>query len=235
MNRSPLTDNAIAQIRRARYQPQPIHYHYLHLVGLLNGLKDAFARLPERGGPALDLYCGTQPYRDSVPWRPLWGYDIDLHFGRADVVGGTHLPFGDGVFDLVLCTQALYLVDDPAATVAEICRMLRPGGYVIATVPHLFRRELSQERKFGTEDLKRLFATWSDVEVVGVGSPGAGLVYYLGSMGMALSRRSSVARWLEPGLAVLLNGVGIVLDFVLSPLRPWHPAIFILVARRPKD
>ena len=145
------------------------------------------------------------------------------------------MPFGDRVFDLVLCTQALYLVEDPIDTVEQIRRLLRPGGYVIVTVPHLFRRELSQERKFGTEGLKRLFTTWSDMEVVGVGSPGAGLVYYLGSVGMALSRRSSVARWLEPGLAVLLNGVGIVLDFVLTPLRPWHPAILILVARRPTD
>ena len=183
----------------------------------------------------LDLYCGTQPYSDLVPWRPIWGYDIDLHFGRADVVGGSHLPFGDKAFDLILCTQALYLVENPDATVAEMSRMLRPGGYVIATVPHLFRRELSAERKFGTEGLQRLFVAWSHVEVVGVGSPGAGLVYYLGSLGMALSRRSSLARWLEPGLAVLLNGVGMLLDFVLAPLREWHPAILILVARRPKD
>jgi SAM-dependent methyltransferase len=235
MNRSPLTDSEIAQIRRARYRPSPTHYHYLHLVSLLNGLKAALARLPQTAGPALDLHCGTQPYRDVIPWRPLWGYDIDLHFGRADVVGGTRLPFDDAAFEVILCTQALYLVDDPVATVAEMRRVLRPGGYVIATVPRLFRRELSLEIKYDPEDLKRLFATWSEVQIVGRGSPAAGLVYYLGSLGLALSRRSAAARLLEPALAVVLNAIGMALDFALTPLRSWQPAMLILVARRPED
>ncbi len=235
MNRSPLPEGVIEQIRRARYQPRPTHYHYLHLVGLLNGLKDALARLPETGGPALDLFCGTQPYGDLIPWRPLWGYDIDSHFGRVDVIGGSQLPFCDRAFDLVLCTQALYLVENPTLTVTEMHRVLRPGGYVIVAVPHLFRRELSYERKYGREDLKRLFVGWSNIEILGLGSPGAGLVYYLGWVGMAASRRSSLARRLEPGLAVVLNGIGWLLDLVLTPLRPWYPAILILVARRPED
>jgi SAM-dependent methyltransferase len=193
------------------------------------------ARSPEAQGPALDLYCGTQPYRGLVPPRPLWGYDIDRHFGRADVVGTTQLPFGDGVFGLVVCSPGLYLGEDPAETGAEVRRILRPGGSAIVTVPHLFRRELAQERKYGAEDLRRLFAGWSAVEILGVGSLGAGLAYHLGRMGMAASRRSSLARRLEPGLAILLNGVGRVLDFLSTPLRPWFPAILILVARRPRD
>lgn len=235
MNRPPLPEELIEQIRHARYQPRPTHYHFLHLVGLLRGLKHALTRFPVTPGPALDLYCGTQPYRDLVPLRPLWGYDIDLHFGRANVVGGPHLPFGDGVFDLVLCTQALYLVEDPTSTVAEMRRVLRPGGHAIVTVPHLFRCELSYERKYGREDLRRLFVGWSDVDILGVGSPGAGLVYYLGCVGMAVSRRSLLARRLEPGLAIVLNGIGWLLDLVLTPLRPWYPALLILVARRPED
>jgi hypothetical protein len=51
------------------------------------------AELPVRVGPALDLYCGTKPYEEIIPWRPLWGFDVDVHFGHTDVVGGLPLPF----------------------------------------------------------------------------------------------------------------------------------------------
>jgi SAM-dependent methyltransferase len=40
------------------------------------------------------------------------------------------LPFADASFDAVSCFAALYLIDDPYATLAEIVRVLRPGGRV---------------------------------------------------------------------------------------------------------
>jgi ubiquinone/menaquinone biosynthesis C-methylase UbiE len=38
------------------------------------------------------------------------------------------LPFGDDEFDSVVSTLVLCTVDDPAASLAEIARVLRPGG-----------------------------------------------------------------------------------------------------------
>jgi demethylmenaquinone methyltransferase/2-methoxy-6-polyprenyl-1,4-benzoquinol methylase len=43
--------------------------------------------------------------------------------GRAD-----QLPFPDGTFDAVTFSYLLRYVDDPAATIAEMARCLRPGG-----------------------------------------------------------------------------------------------------------
>ena len=40
------------------------------------------------------------------------------------------LPLGDGGYDLALCHAVLEVVDDPATTLGEITRALRPGGQV---------------------------------------------------------------------------------------------------------
>jgi demethylmenaquinone methyltransferase / 2-methoxy-6-polyprenyl-1,4-benzoquinol methylase len=40
------------------------------------------------------------------------------------------LPFPDATFDAVTVTYLLRYVDDPAATVAELVRVLRPGGVI---------------------------------------------------------------------------------------------------------
>ncbi len=48
---------------------------------------------------------------------------IDLEFARAE-----SLPFGDGAFDAISFTYVLRYVSDPAATIAELARTLRPGG-----------------------------------------------------------------------------------------------------------
>ena len=41
---------------------------------------------------------------------------------------GQRLPFDDDAFDAVTFTYLLRYVDDPAATLAELARVLRPGG-----------------------------------------------------------------------------------------------------------
>jgi SAM-dependent methyltransferase len=45
------------------------------------------------------------------------------------------LPFGDDRFDLVLATDVLEHLDDDAAALAEIRRVLKPGGTALVTVP----------------------------------------------------------------------------------------------------
>ncbi len=68
---------------------------------------------------------------------PLVDYtsaDIDAHLAaeRVDVV---HMPYPDEAFDLVLCSHVLEHVPDDRAAIAEIYRVLRPGGTAIIVVP----------------------------------------------------------------------------------------------------
>ncbi|HEX4060458.1 MAG TPA: class I SAM-dependent methyltransferase [Streptosporangiaceae bacterium] len=57
---------------------------------------------------------------------------LALALGHAD-----RLPFGDGTFDAVTFSYLLRYVDDPAATVAELARCLRPGGTLASLDFHL--------------------------------------------------------------------------------------------------
>ncbi len=66
------------------------------------------------------LRAGGEPNR-------LAGLDDRIHpvLGQAE-----RLPFDDGVFDAVSFTYLLRYVDDPAATVGELARVLRVGGSI---------------------------------------------------------------------------------------------------------
>jgi SAM-dependent methyltransferase len=46
------------------------------------------------------------------------------------------LPFADGSFDLVTCQTVLIHVPDPEAVIAEMVRVTRPGGQVLAAEPN---------------------------------------------------------------------------------------------------
>jgi SAM-dependent methyltransferase len=51
--------------------------------------------------------------------------------GEAYVrASATDLPFADGSFDAVCCFAALYLIEQPLRAVAEIARVVAPGGRV---------------------------------------------------------------------------------------------------------
>jgi ubiquinone/menaquinone biosynthesis C-methylase UbiE len=45
------------------------------------------------------------------------------------------MPFSDGSFQTVLCTEVLEHIPYPETALAEIRRVLRPGGLLIGSVP----------------------------------------------------------------------------------------------------
>lgn len=55
---------------------------------------------------------------------------IDWHVGDA-----TSLPFPDAAYDVVLCQMGLMFIEDRGAAVAEMRRVLAPGGRVVVNTP----------------------------------------------------------------------------------------------------
>jgi ubiquinone/menaquinone biosynthesis C-methylase UbiE len=54
------------------------------------------------------------------------------------VGAGEALPFAEGSFDAVICLDVLEHVQQPERVLAEMHRVLRPGGVVLTTVPNRF-------------------------------------------------------------------------------------------------
>lgn len=93
----------------------------------------------------------------------------DLDSPLADVtVDLMAMPFGDATFDVVLCNHVLEHVADDRVAMAEIARVLRPGGWAILLVPVDTTRSSTfedptikapedRQRAYGQEDHARLY------------------------------------------------------------------------------
>lgn len=101
------------------------------------------SRLPPDGGHVLDVATGTGLVAEALLARGfrVTGLDQspemlararDRFAGRIELVEASAeaLPFADASFDHLTFTYLLRYVDDPAATLRELARVVRPGGTV---------------------------------------------------------------------------------------------------------
>jgi len=117
---------------------------------LTTPLKSRFRGLPEyvHGGKLLDVGCGSGNYLYSL--RELgWNvYGVELDEGAAryardrlglNVLSGTleQAEFSGAFFDVVTMRQVLEHLPDPSGTLAEVYRILRPGGRLMVEVPNI--------------------------------------------------------------------------------------------------
>ncbi len=75
-------------------------------------------------------------------WLESKGFSVtsfDLYpTARTDVLADAHaLPFPDASFDVVASLSVLQIMHDPFVAVAEVARVLAPGGIFIGTVAYL--------------------------------------------------------------------------------------------------
>lgn len=135
-------------------------------------IQDAFRRLGPREN-LLDLGCGTRPFRPVYEAYVGFSVGMDAPYtlhdrGTIDVHAlGAALPFKDGAFDIVLCTEVLEHVREPSVVLSEIHRVLKKGGALVMTTPLLvpLHEEPHDYFRYTSHGLKYLCAK-SDFEVV---------------------------------------------------------------------
>jgi len=72
--------------------------------------------------------------RAGIPANEAAGLAERIHpvLGRAEMI-----PFADGTFDALTFTYLVRYVDDPAATIRELARVVRPGGSIASLEFHV--------------------------------------------------------------------------------------------------
>ncbi len=126
------------------------------------------------GAYVLDAGAGDGPYRHHFDHTNYEAADFEQVPGKT--YSGNHyvcdlaaIPVPDGRFDLVLFSQVLEHIAEPAAVLAELHRVLKPGGRIWASAP-LFYEEHEQPYDFYRYTqfgLRRLFeeAGFRELEV----------------------------------------------------------------------
>jgi demethylmenaquinone methyltransferase / 2-methoxy-6-polyprenyl-1,4-benzoquinol methylase len=100
-------------------------------------------RLPEDGGEVLDVATGTGLVAAELVRCGFRVTGVDQSPGMLDVArrrfgdrvplveaSAEALPFADASFDHLTFTYLLRYVEDPGATIAELARVVRPGGVI---------------------------------------------------------------------------------------------------------
>lgn len=88
------------------------------------------------GSCVLDVGCGNGAYLARLQARGAITTGCDLSLGMLEASAGgrlvnadaQHLPFRQEIFDVVLAAHMLYHVPDQRRAVAEVRRVLAPGG-----------------------------------------------------------------------------------------------------------
>ena len=240
-----LPPGELERIRRTRRHPVRTQPDYLILRYLVNHLERVLGEVRHPVDDVLDLYCGTQPYRDLVPPHLRYvAMDIDDRYGTPDVVSDEFLPFPDASFDLILFSEAFHYVTDPPAGVEELKRVLRPGGTLVLTVPLVWEYDRRiVERRYTGPHLTELFGGWDEVQVLENGGYSVAWATLSGRILRGIDELMP-ARARGP-LKPLFVGAALVLNFVATLLTKgearWHSGPFVLpmglllTARRPVD
>jgi 2-polyprenyl-3-methyl-5-hydroxy-6-metoxy-1,4-benzoquinol methylase len=147
--RTPLRRSVLANYFGYRFSPLPRCVDFLPSLRLRRRL--LLGHLPRfvPGGRLLDIGCAWGGYLSRMA-RLGWSvYGIELNEAAAtharEVLGLKEVRSGsfddcrypDGFFDVIHLSMVLEHLHDPAAGIARIARMLRPGGQLILSVPDI--------------------------------------------------------------------------------------------------
>ncbi|MDE3168290.1 MAG: class I SAM-dependent methyltransferase [Acidobacteriota bacterium] len=127
--------------RVAYLLPRPLRRHILHFEVEIEDAVTAFARSLPAGARVLDAGSGEGQYARHFAGHRYTGVDLAVgdtrwDYTRLDAVADLGaLPFAAAVFDAALHIVTIEHLREPAAALAEIARVLRPGATLLLFAP----------------------------------------------------------------------------------------------------
>ena len=225
----------VNQESRERLYPSLTNPSWLILRKRREIFRRWFADLDKQNLSVLDIGGRIQPYRSQLKDR-LHSY-IAIDVTKTPLVSivarGEEIPLESSQFDLVICSQVLEYIFDPAAVIAEVHRVLKPSGYFILSVPSVWPRDADEEYwRFLPAGLRRLLSAFGDVEVVAEGSSITGFFRTTNAC-IDIFVRYPALRWLfRRALCPLINLSGALLESIAGSDNDQFAANFSVRARR---
>lgn len=166
-------------------------YIYSYFKGVQGPILDAGCNKGELGYKDPEKFVGVDTWENENPPKGLATKRADLN---------AKLPFQDGFFSAVCCTETLEHLNDPVFTMKEFNRVLKPNGFALISVPcnkyHL-AYHFGHKNFFhhGRRDIE-ILARWSGFEPVEItelrglryGLPAAKLLPKLGFHGIIYAK-----------------------------------------------
>lgn len=224
--------------RRERFHRPSLSNRFRHIIvvlrrALASMLADATLTDNTR---ILDYGCAELPYRNLLPANCRWeGADLAGN-AAADIVllPDGRLPVDGGVYDLVLSTQVLEHVTDPALYLAECYRVLKPGGSLVLSTHGLmvWHPDPIDRWRWTCEGLRHI------VETAGFRNEDFRGVMGLGASGMQFVQDAALRRLprlLHKPLIVVMQLLVAACDrFLDRSYREYDAYVFVVRARKPQ-
>jgi SAM-dependent methyltransferase len=141
---------------------------------VLEAQKEGLAKLPNGVEFILDIapqvHSGVAELVDQIVDCRVETLDISSEF-KPTYVGdlctlNEQIP--NARFDAVFCTEVLEHVNQPFKAIAEIYRVLKPGGLLVASSPFNFRIHgpLPDNWRFSEHGWRVLLSEFNDIEII---------------------------------------------------------------------
>jgi SAM-dependent methyltransferase len=174
-------DEARAGIYDQSFYPVVTHFTFAlqpSAVARLKFIREVVKEIDLEQASVADLGCGSGVILcDVLALKPQWrghGFDISeaaVNYarrlaahkkidGRADFRAGdiARLPYATDSLDLVIASEVIEHLPEPERVIAEVARVLKPGGKLILTMPLESHTPAHVHALSGPEDLHALCA-----------------------------------------------------------------------------
>jgi SAM-dependent methyltransferase len=129
-------------VRLRSLLPTPLARYILHFETEVEHSVETFARSLKPGARVLDAGAGESQYKNHFLQQRYTAVDLAVgdqgwDYSSLDAIADLGaLPFPKAAFDACINIVTLEHVKEPASVLAELARMLRPGGRLLLVAPH---------------------------------------------------------------------------------------------------